>query len=236
MGTGHRLVAAVPGMVGQPGPIVVAVLTRAPSRGGKSRLFAALGRPPDPALLSALLLDTLDGVRLDGTTRIVFVDPADACDDVRALVPADVEVRPQRSGSLGDRMRLTMDGLFAEGASIVVLVGSDLPDITSSSIASALSILKDDPSSLALGPAQDGGYYLIAATTTPNVFDGIEWSGPRVFEQTRAAATMNGVRVHLVEPLRDVDTPEDLYDVRASRTRAWADRTRGGQAQPDQAN
>jgi rSAM/selenodomain-associated transferase 1 len=223
-------------MVGQSGPIVIAVLTRAPSRGGKSRLFAALGRAPDPALLSALLLDTLDGVRSNGTTRIVFVDPADACDDVRALVPADVGVRPQRGGSLGDRMRLTMDGLFAEGASIVALVGSDLPDITSSSIASALSILKDDPSSLALGPAQDGGYYLIAATTTPNVFDGIEWSGPRVLEQTRAAATMNGVRVHLVEPLRDVDTPEDLYDVRASRTRAWADRTRGGQAQPDQAN
>jgi len=49
-------------MVGVPGPIVVAVLTRAPSRGGKSRLFAALGRPPDPTLLSALLLDTLDGV------------------------------------------------------------------------------------------------------------------------------------------------------------------------------
>jgi rSAM/selenodomain-associated transferase 1 len=208
-------------MVGEPGPVVVAILTRAPSRGGKSRLFAALRRPPDPALLTALLLDTLDGVQLAGTARAVFVDPPDACDGVRPLVPADVRVRPQPGGSLGDRMRLTMDGLFAEGASIVVLVGSDLPDITPSPIAGALSILRDDPTSLVLGPAHDGGYYLIAAAKTPNVFDGIAWGSPRVLEQTRAVAERNGQKVQLIEPLRDVDTPEDLLSVKAFRTRAW---------------
>ena len=208
-------------MVGESGPIVVAVLTRAPSRGGKSRLFAALGRPPDPALLSALLLDTLDGARLAGTTRVVCVEPADACDDVRALVPPDVRVQPQQGGSLGDRMRLTMDGLFAEGASIVVLVGSDLPDITPSLIAVAISTVRQDPASVVLGPAQDGGYYLIAAATTPNVFEGIEWSSPRVLEQTRAAASRQGLRVHLLASLRDVDAPQDLRGVRAARTRAW---------------
>jgi rSAM/selenodomain-associated transferase 1 len=184
-------------------------------------LFAALGRHPDPALLSALLLDTLDGVNLPGTTRIVFVDPADGCDDVRALLPSDLRVVPQPQGSLGERMRATMTQLFEEGASIVVLVGSDLPDITPSLIADAISTLRSDPKSLVLGPSQDGGYYLIAATTTPNVFDGIEWSSPRVLEQTRAVATANDLRVHLLEPLRDVDTPEDLRDVRASRTRRW---------------
>jgi rSAM/selenodomain-associated transferase 1 len=208
-------------MVGEPGPIVVAVLTRAPSRGGKSRLFAALGRPPDPALLSALLLDTLDGVRLDGTIRVVCVEPVEACDDVRTLVAPDVRVQPQRGESLGDRMRQTMDDLFADGASIVVLVGSDLPDITASSISSAIATLQDDPGSLVLGPARDGGYYLIAATTTPDVFEGIEWSSPRVLEQTRAAASQHGLRVHLLEPLGDVDTLEDLQSVRARRTRSW---------------
>jgi rSAM/selenodomain-associated transferase 1 len=208
-------------MVGESEPIVVAVLTRAPSRGGKSRLFAALGRPPDHALLSALLLDTLDGAHLPGTTRIVCVEPADACDDVRALVPHDVRVQPQQGGSLGDRMRLTMDGLFAEGASMVVLIGSDLPDLTPSSIAAAISTLKHDPASVVFGPAQDGGYYLIAATTTPNVFEGIEWSSPQVLEQTRAAAARQGLRVHSLEPLGDVDAPQDLRSVRAARTRAW---------------
>jgi rSAM/selenodomain-associated transferase 1 len=208
-------------MVGEPGPIVVAVLTRAPSRGGKSRLFAALGRAPDPQLLSALLLDTLDGVELPGTTRIVFVEPDDACDDVRSLVPADVRVMPQPQGSLGERMRATMTQAFDEGASIVVLVGSDLPDISPSLIADAISALKRDPHSLVLGPAQDGGYYLVASTNVPDIFDGIEWGGAHVLESTRAAANSRGLHVHLLEGLRDVDTPDDLRAVMATRTRSW---------------
>ena len=208
-------------MVGEPGPIVVAVLTRAPSRGGKSRLFAALGRPPDAALLSALLLDTLDGVQVPGTTRAVLVEPADACDEVHALVSHDVRVGPQTDGSLGERMRAAMEGLFVEGASMVVLVGSDLPDITPQLILDAVSHLRRDPSSLVLGPARDGGYYLIAATTVPDVFDGIEWGSSHVLEDTQAAAATNGLRVHLLEPLRDVDTPDDLEAVVAPRTRAW---------------
>jgi glycosyltransferase A (GT-A) superfamily protein (DUF2064 family) len=118
-------------------------------------------------------------------------------------------------------MRQTMDDLFAGGASIVVLVGSDLPDITPSSISSAIAWLQDDPAALVIGPARDGGYYLIAATTTPEVFDGIEWSSPRVLEQTRAAASKHGLRVHLLEPLGDVDTAEDLRHVKARRTRSW---------------
>lgn len=184
-------------------------------------MFAALGRSPDPALLAALLLDTLDGVSVPDTTRIVCVEPADACDDVRALLPSDVRVMPQPLGSLGARMRATMSQLFDEGASIVVLVGSDLPDITPSLIAAAIAALRSDPTTLVLGPAQDGGYYLIAATATPEVFDGIEWGSPRVLEQTRAAAATNGLHVHLLGPLRDVDTPEDLRAAGARRTRAW---------------
>jgi rSAM/selenodomain-associated transferase 1 len=208
-------------MVGVPGPAVVAVLTRAPSRGGKSRLFAELGRPPDAALLSALLLDTLDGVRLPGMTRVVFVDPADACDEVRAIVPRDVDVRAQAEGSLGERMRNAMASLFDEGATIVVLVGSDLPDITPERIETAVAHLKRDPGALVLGPAHDGGYYLIASTTIPNVFDDVEWGSPRVLEQTRSSAERSGQRVELIDSLRDVDTLEDLRSVVAPRTRAW---------------
>jgi rSAM/selenodomain-associated transferase 1 len=208
-------------MVGVPGPAVVAVLTRAPSRGGKSRLFAELGRPPDAALLSALLLDTLDGVRLPGMTRVVFVDPADACDEVRAIVARDVDVRAQAEGSLGERMRNAMASLFDEGATIVVLVGSDLPDITPERIETAVAHLKRDPGALVLGPAHDGGYYLIASTTIPNVFDDVEWGSPRVLEQTRSSAERSGQRVELIDSLRDVDTLEDLRSVVAPRTRAW---------------
>lgn len=213
-------------MVGESGPVVVAVLTRAPSSGGKRRLFAALGRPPDSSLLAALLLDTLDGAALVGTSRAVVVEPAEACDDVRAIVPGDVSVIAQPGGTLGDRMRETMRALFAEGAAAVILIGSDLPDITPEAIGLAVQHLSRDPRSLVLGPSSDGGYYLIGATCVPDVFDGVEWGSPLVLAQTRAAAADRGLRVHLLEPLRDVDTKGDLLRVAAPRTRAWIEMNR----------
>ena len=208
-------------MVDVPGPVVVAILTRAPSRGGKSRLFAALDRSPDEALLSSLLLDTLDGVELPGATRVVVVEPADACEDVRAIIPANVRVVAQSVGGLGDRMRAAMAHLLGEGAAGVVLIGSDLPDITPAVIAEAVAYLTDDPESLVLGPSADGGYYLIAATRLPDVFEGIDWGGPHVLEQTRSIADSRHLRVHLLAAMRDVDTPDDLRSVVAPRTQTW---------------
>jgi hypothetical protein len=214
-------------MVVVPGPAVVAVLTRAPSRGGKSRLFAALGRAADPSLLSALLLDTIDGARVNGVSRVAAVEPADACDEVRGLVPEDVRVIAQPSGTLGDRMRATMDRLFADGAALVVLIGSDLPDITPDRIEQAVAHLAGDEDALVLGPTADGGYYLIASRGgAPDVFNGIDWGSDRVLTQTVAAAARLGRRVHLVEPMRDVDTLDDLREVRARRTREWRERWR----------
>jgi glycosyltransferase A (GT-A) superfamily protein (DUF2064 family) len=120
-------------------------------------------------------------------------------------------------------MHETMGVLFAEGAAAVILIGSDLPDITPDAIDLAVGHLSRDPGSLVLGPSRDGGYYLIAATHVPDVFEGIEWGSPRVLAQTRAAAADRGMRVHVLEPLRDVDTKEDLLLVKAPRTRAWVD-------------
>jgi len=209
---------------GEPAP-VVAVLTRAPSAGGKTRLFAALGRSPDPSLLTALLLDTLDGVRASGLACVVAVDPPAASDEVRRLVPDGVTVRPQPAGTLGERMRALMAALLGEGSPAVVLVGSDLPDLRGDLIHAALAHLADDPGSLVLGPAADGGYYLIGATSVPAVFDGVAWGGPDVLAQTIAAAGRAGQRVHLLEGLRDVDTPEDLEATRGPRTSAWRARS-----------
>ena len=141
---------------------VVAILTRAPSSGGKTRLFASLGLPGDPALLTALLLDTIDGAAAPGVRRVIAVTPAEACDDVRRLA-AGVDVMPQPDGDLGDRMRGVMAALFELGAPAVALIGSDLPHLTPATIAEAFACVADDADTLVLGPAADGGYYLIAA-------------------------------------------------------------------------
>jgi rSAM/selenodomain-associated transferase 1 len=206
---------------------VIAVLTRAPSAGGKTRLFAALDRPADPALLEALLLDTLDGVAVPDAVRIAAVEPGRSSDEVRRLLPPDVGVMPQADGSLGERMRAVMAQLFRRGARAVVLVGSDLPELEPDLVRQALALIDDDPDRLVLGPATDGGYYLIGSGGVPDVFDGITWGSAMVLRETMAAAAERGVRVHLLQPLSDIDTPADLDRLaarpmrRGSRTADW---------------
>ena len=210
---------------------ILAILTRAPSARGKSRLFQALGMQPDVELLRCLLLDTLD---------VIVVTPGSACDEVRAIVSdargqstssptpraASPAVMPQIDGDLGARMQAVMATLFREGAKAVALIGSDLPHIVSDTIAETFDVLARDRDALVLGPASDGGYYLIASRRVPDVFTGIEWGRDRVFASTIEAATIAGFRVHQLPVLTDVDTLEGLRAAvasgRALRTAAWA--------------
>jgi rSAM/selenodomain-associated transferase 1 len=215
--------------VGLPQARAIGVLTRAPSAGGKSRLFTALGRAADPSLLIALLLDTFDATALANVLRVAAVAPATGCDEVRALLPAGVDVIAQSDGGLGERMRGLMQELFARGARSVVLIGSDLPELTAAVLGDAFARLDADPASLVLGPAEDGGYYLIAATRVPDVFQDIDWGSSRVLAQTEAAARRAGLHTQLLDVGRDVDTLADLVALatdRAPRTTQWA-RTNG---------
>ena len=203
---------------------VVAILTRAPSSGGKTRLFTSLGLPGDPALLIALLLDTVDGAAAPGVDRVIAVTPAEACDEVRRLT-AGVDVMPQPDGDLGDRMRGVMAALFEQGAPAVALIGSDLPHLTPATIAEAFACMGGDAGTLVLGPADDGGYYLIAARRVPGVFAGIEWGSAAALAQTEAAAARDGLTVRRLAPMSDVDSAADLRRAcatgRARRTSAW---------------
>jgi hypothetical protein len=204
--------------------IVLAILTRAPSAAGKTRLFEELGRPIDRELLAALLLDTIDAIEPAGVPRVVFVTPASAVGEVRAMAPRDVDVVAQGDGDLGARMHRAFDDLFARGARGVVLVGSDLPGLSSAVVREAVETLHARAGCVVLGPAEDGGYYLIGATSTPSVLlTGIEWSTADVLARTEALARRSGMEtVHLAIG-RDIDSLADLATVPTSavRTRRW---------------
>ena len=204
------------------GADVVAILTRAPSGGGKSRLFAELGRPTDPTLLEALLLDTIDRVRESSGVGVLCVEPASAVRELRLLVP-DMPIVVQSPGHLGDRMRSCMELMFEAGARRVAVIGSDLPALTAGAIDTAFTELDRDPAGLVLGPAADGGYFLVAAASVPPVFSDIDWSTSRVLAQTRAAASAAGWRTHLIDTVEDVDTAASLRraGTRGGRTQAW---------------
>ena len=78
---------------------ILAILTRAPSSGGKSRLFQALGMQPDVELLRCLLLDTLDGATLPALRRVIAVTPGSACDEIREII-GDASQRSTNSAEI----------------------------------------------------------------------------------------------------------------------------------------
>ena len=212
-----------------PAGAILAILTRAPSSGGKTRLFQTLNMRPDSELLRCLLLDTLDGTALPGLRRVIAVTPGRACDEVRQMVGAiDAIVMPQADGDLGARMQATMATMFQGGATAVALIGSDVPHIAPATIAEAFDVLGRDREALVLGPATDGGYYLIGARRVPPVFTGVEWGSGLVLARTVEAAAAAGFRVHELLLLSDVDTADDLRRAistgRATRSAEWARR------------
>lgn len=203
----------------------VAVLARAPSGRGKTRLTHDLPPGDARALREALLLDTLDQARRAAAPVTVFFTPGAARDELLALVGHDVHLVPQADGDIGQRMAAAFTHLFAEGARYVALIGSDLPSLPTTRLADAFTALAQRDE-VVLGPAEDGGYYLVALSRPrPALFTGVAWGTRDVLRRTLEAARADGLAVALIDPWYDVDTPDDLSRVAAGdgapRTRAW---------------
>jgi hypothetical protein len=107
-------------------------------------------------------------------------------------------------------MASAFQGSFETGMNSVVLIGTDCPDLNASLLAQAFQALKQHD--LVLGPAEDGGYYLIGLRRLiPELFTGISWSTAEVLQQTQSIAQRLGLAVAYLPLLSDVDRPEDLW-------------------------
>ena len=209
--------------------VVTAILARAPWAPGKRRLTGRLTAEEAAALRTAIFADTVAAVRsLPGVATTVVCEPPEACQALTAIVGAGVEVIPQSSGDLGERMANAFDDLFSIGASSVVLVGSDLPDLPGRVIAAATRALARRGDRVVLGPASDGGYYLVGLKAPhPELFSGVDWGTERVLEQTAEKAARAALEVVRLETWHDLDEWADLERLAASegtaapRTRAW---------------
>ena len=115
---------------------------------------------------------------------------------------------PQRGADLGERMfRALRQGL--NGHPCVILVGSDCPQLDGAYLGRAVEALQQHE--VVLGPAEDGGYVLIGARSVEAAwFEGVAWGSERVFEQTVERLEATGARWCALQPLRDIDRPEDL--------------------------
>ncbi len=173
----------------------------------KTRLARSIGEAEALKAYQALVQNVLRAlVRFRDVT--VQFSPDDAQSDVASWMKPGWTSAPQGSAGLGDRLARCFEEQFSHGAERVVVIGSDCPDIDGSDIEDAWESLKTHD--LVLGPAADGGYWLIGLSRNcPSVFTGVDWGTERVLEQTVARAKHEGLSIALLRQLSDVDTAED---------------------------
>jgi rSAM/selenodomain-associated transferase 1 len=120
-----------------------------------------------------------------------------------------VRLIDQVGDDLGRRMDHAFTTIFGMGYARVLLTGTDLPTLSESTFAQAFRLLLEHD--LTLGPATDGGYFLIGLKRpAPGLFTDIPWSTDQVLAQTRGKADSLDLKTALLPPERDIDTIDDL--------------------------
>lgn len=184
------------------------VFLRAPRLGRvKTRIAATHGAEFALATYQELLRGTLHAISsLPGVD--LRCTPDDAVSEIKSLAQPGWTVSPQGEGDLGERLQRAFTEGFDRGGRRIAIIGTDCPELTAGDIDAAWTALTG--SEVVLGPANDGGYWLIGLRAPGGeLFRDIEWGGSRVLSQTVQRASRLGLRVHQLRALGDIDTAED---------------------------
>jgi len=177
----------------------------------KSRLATVIGGDSAVRLYKNLVAQML--ATLKGGTFPLYVCffPKNAQKSTKNWLGTEYRYIPQNGKDLGERMRNGFTEAFEMGFKRVVLIGSDIPDLPLAFIEGAFITLNE--SDVVIGPAFDGGYYLIGfkdKTFSPQVFEGMAWGTQTVFDETVKKLKRFRRAVHTLPYQRDIDTAEDL--------------------------
>lgn len=183
----------------------------------KTRLIPHLGNEGAARLHRDLAEQTL-GRAMAATglrpARLTVAYTGGSAPEMAAWLGKAIPLRRQEGRDLGERMAEAFRAAWAGGTRRAVLIGSDCPGLTPALIADALALLANHD--LVLGPAADGGYYLIglkrdlAPRVQATLFRDIAWGSERVLGQTLARAAAAGLRLATLQELHDIDRPGDL--------------------------
>jgi rSAM/selenodomain-associated transferase 1 len=188
-------------------------MARYPTAGRvKTRLAAALGDERACALYRAFVLDLEERLRaVSYAVTWAYWPPAAP---FAALLPG-ARCVTQQGRDLGERMAAVVAAEAAAGAPALIVIGADVPHVPLRILAEARDALMAGMD-VVLGPALDGGYYLIGLRApVPALFARIDWGTSVVLAQTRERARSMGLRSHLLPSNFDVDEPADLDRLRA---------------------
>ncbi|NJL49560.1 MAG: glycosyltransferase [Leptolyngbyaceae cyanobacterium SM2_5_2] len=189
------------------------IFARYPTPGqAKTRLIPALGAEGAVQLYRQLAEHTVGQARIlqrqpEVAVMLWYTGAEEAA--MRSWLGDGLCYSPQSEGDLGDRLATAFWAAFEGGCRSAIAIGTDCPELDVATLAQAFVLLQQHP--LVLGPASDGGYYLIGLRQfVPGLFQGIVWSTASVLSQTVAQAAQAGLTPAYLPTLTDIDTPEDL--------------------------
>lgn len=189
------------------------IFTRYPEPGQtKTRLIPALGNLGAANLQRQMTEHTIFQVQELQKTRAISWEVRFAGGNLQLMsewLGSDLVYYSQGEGDLGARMMRSLAQAFQSGAEQVIIIGIDCPGINAHILTQAFDLL--DTCDLTLGPAIDGGYYLIGlCRLIPELFVNIDWGTSQVLQQSVDIAEKRKMSLAYLPPLADVDTPEDL--------------------------
>jgi uncharacterized protein len=193
---------------------VLIVFIKYPAPGKvKSRLALDLGETRAAEIYRQLAETVVANVTLQAPEHDYDINlsfaPESAEQQIKAWFPRHNLFSPQQGSDLGERMSNAFLHAFAAGYTKALLIGSDCPDISRTIVGRGFMLL--DTHNIVLGPALDGGYYLIGLRRhEPELFLNMEWGTERLLQKTIDKIDAAGLTVALLPELRDIDRIEDL--------------------------
>lgn len=179
----------------------------------KTRLAKDIGDKKAASVYKQLAEKVMKNTRpaRDDFKRVVFFDPPELRKDFEAWFLGE-HLLMQRGHDVGERMDNVIRDLLVMGAEKAVITGADIPDLTSLIIMEAFAAL--DHADTVIGPAKDGGYYLIGMKALhPEIFQDIQWSTGSVLEETMRRIDELRLTCASITTLSDLDTVEDYNNL-----------------------
>lgn len=189
----------------------VIIFTRYPEPGrAKTRLIPVLGAEGAAKLHRQMTEYTISQVRqlqTDVSLQVYFTGSDCTC--FQNWLGSDLIYHRQGEGDLGSRMAQAFEAALSSGIDAAIIIGTDCPSLNPALMTEAFEMLNQHD--LVLGPATDGGYYLIGLRRLIyELFVGINWGTSEVFQKTVEIANNLKLAVAYLTPLADIDRPEDL--------------------------
>ena len=191
---------------------VILVFVKYPEPGRvKTRLAAKVGDAVAVELYRAFVEDILSMCRSTAHPLMVMVSEVDDVQKTRSWLGDGHDYGVQEGGDLGERMVNAFRRVFERGCRQALLIGSDIPGLPKEILQEGFEALNSGDA--VIGPARDGGYYLIGFRSEgfrPGVFEGVEWSTDSVFSRTCGLFAANRLGYLVLPEWDDVDTVDDL--------------------------